>query len=536
MRDYNNYIILYLSLILLILVSTLIKYYPLPYNYSTMPGQFGGGLAFFEKFAIKEGRLLERGELGVYSIYSFSIYGQDENPGYALLRVIISLVTDLEIYTWNFAILFTIVTYVIYLSSILLFLKRKNTLMIILCAFYSILAYPYITNGISANRGICWYLIILLIYILTNYYDKINNKLKIIFIFLSFLLPIIYWTPSAFFLLFIIWLAISPIKVDFKDIKYLALVYAIFFLSWNIYISFGRFQGPILLIQDFRKFLENIICLNLYNYLYGPGSAGIPRYIYCTSLLNKLRLLLPAVFVAIPVLHFTFLKIYNKRFNKSEKIIFNYILSVGILSFFLFVKKGVYGLQRLQEWGTLASILVISKIYSENNNISKFIIILIILTIVFSAIANIMNENKELGWISYKESVTIRWIITNSNNSIIFTDLRLAGGLISCGYLKVTGITESLPINKFINMIEDIYYNPIKDPLHSLIRIRLYNGQKINTILFSKRMEYINGVKAYDYTLKPIKYNFLRKYYIHSKINVIYNNKEGYILYLNLYR
>jgi hypothetical protein len=247
------------------------------------------------------------------------------------------------------------------------------------------------------------------------------------------------------------------------------------------------------------------------------------KYIVQTSLESKLRNLINGILVALPIVFLYLSKNRLKEFKETTLFILAGILALPCLAFLSFFWLGQFGLVRLQEYGSLISLIVVAFISPVLVDKEKTILaVIMILAIISSIFAYYNDESTNYRYITNQEEDGAKWIENNINNdSFIFTDHRLSGTLISNGFLRTNGISEF--DENPTESIDQIYY--AKDSKNVSQIIRSYGA---NYLYFSKSMsDNSPGIMLYNYPIKPAPYGFYEVY--NTDFNRLYDNGQSYV-------
>jgi hypothetical protein len=255
-----------LMLILVIIISNVIRFYPI-IEYSDMASQFAGGYEYFLDYIKNTGHILERGEIIIYGIYSNMIYGQSSNPIFAIL------ITIIELYVGDLSpILLKIVFYsmfaLIFLVVVFLFSKNKKNKNpdIYLCgliACFSLLGVPTFIIYMDSNAAIGWILITLSLYLFTK---KADVRMQFLFLLLPCVLPLMYFTPSMLYLLLLFILMCYALIAETESRYRIFAIFSFIFYSiiWFIEtsrIAGGRLDGVINLFLKIYLIYHNLVPL-----------------------------------------------------------------------------------------------------------------------------------------------------------------------------------------------------------------------------------------------------------------------------------
>ncbi|RLI95879.1 MAG: hypothetical protein DRO92_00810 [Candidatus Altiarchaeales archaeon] len=533
MRTKFNIIWFVLIFLIIISISSIVKFLPIISKYSTAPAQFGGGTIYFINHIINTGHILKRGEIQTYGVYSNTIYGQVETPIFSIFHAIRSKILDIP---WKSRDLISHITFsIIFSITILLFFYRSEKIEISIITFITIVLFalfgtPQLISNMEGNAALGWIFIALGLYTYTRSED---SRMRLLLIIFSCTLPLMYYTPSMVYLLILVSLVVYKIviKRDYKQYLGFTLLYLVVWLACSIYIATSRFHGTINVISSIHLLFRE----GLTGSLVGINEGDIIHYLISTSISNKIKLASNAFFVVIPVIYF--LKIGHKRFTEKNRIVdvlWAILISLLPMSFLLFVWLGIWGVMRLVEWGGLYSVIILSSMMSliEIHH-RRFLTFVVIAAIITSCYAYMTDENKPTGYITYSEEHAADWILNNiKRDNAVFTDFRLSADLVGNGHLRVTGINEvEQKLTSVISSLNDIYYNNKSDNAKmALNKIILSNNQKMDYLFFSKQMtEEIPGIKGYNYAFKPAPDDFTIKYDTSNFTNRIYDNGISFI-------
>jgi hypothetical protein len=320
-------------------------------------------------------------------------------------------------------------------------------------------------------------------------------------------------------------------KIKRNDANHIAnsslVIYGIIFLAISVYIANGRFSGVVEILSNSSNVLFNGFT-SLSN---GSSSSELNSYLISTSNLNKIKVGINALFVAIIILFFILIKTKNR--DKQNIVILCSIISLIPMAILLFIWLEYWGVLRLAEWGGLFSIVCVGLLFSIKHYPKKLLSIICILAVSSACIAYLTDENHAILRITDSETTAVDWSIENENqSSAFFSDFRISGYIISKGHLKVTGVNEVDYNTSFvIENLNYIYYsNNTNDGNEGINNVRIGNNETIDTIILSNVMiDPIPGIKGYDYAYKHANSDFTHKFTVSTNFDCTYSNGQTFV-------
>ena len=381
---------------------------------------------------------------------------------------------------------------------------------------------------------------IFILFTLVCMYGLRKKDMRTTFLSLLFLLivPAVYWTGATFLLLLmsVSFLFAVFFKQNYKLSTNMVILYIAMWFAYCVYISVSRFSGLIETITAMPKiFWEAFLGTTPHI----EGSELAQYYIASTSIENKIRIGIASFLGLTPILYFLFEGYKNFKREQMAKVLFAFILSVGLFAFF-YALSGLSGYGRLPEYGGIASILIFSCLVGSNLIKKKHRIILISLAflIIFSSCyAYVNDENSIITHLTHKESQGVEWIIFEiEDEKAIFTDQRIGGCIAAHGHSRVTGIYGEKTSEVIQNLCEIYYDNDPAVAETALSNITLLNGQHMDYLFFSSQMSAnLPGIAVTGVVYRGAPENFLIKYNLADFADLIYQNDEVniYVLKIN---
>jgi len=531
-------------LIFSIFLFILIKFFSI-LHFSSEPSIYSGGAGYFLRDVLTSGHLIT--QQGAFflskNVFSANIVEYARYPFFPSLYIILSLFSGITMFSWTerivrsilFALPIMLILLSIYFSVSQRLDKKIDYKFIFLISLYSLMASPYVINQLGANG----WLFILFVSYLIFIQPKDRWEFSLLSVLFLAILPAAYFTGSSFFILwisitmsilFIIKLGvyeklnlnkIFDLNITFrKSYTTIFLILIVCYIGYAIYISTNRFIPA---LDVFINVINTIM----------DGFSGFEtsspllssRYIIETSLESKLRNLINGILVAAPVI---LLFVYRKRLielKETTLFLFAGILALPCLTILTFFWLGQFGLVRLQEYGSLISLIIVPVVSSVLVKKEKIMLaVIIILAIISSIFTYCYDESIQYRYISNQEEYGAHWMKNNVNmNSSIFTDHRLSGTFISNGFLRTTGITEFG--KNSTELIDQIYYYDDSKNVSHVIR-----SFKVKYIYFSKSMmSNASGIMLYNYPIKPASDGFFEKYDSNSDFNKLYDNGQSFV-------
>ena len=528
----NSAIFRFFIFLNILLVSCIIRFYPLVSEYSSHPAGFNGPSFYNTMYIIKNGFLLDDYAIQLYTSFASTIYIFVKYPLLHIFDAITSMITNLSIDSWYYYLCISFSLSIVFFFVILLFYNKtiNNIFLLFLLSNFIFLGTPTLISGlIPTNALFGWLYFIILLYLITKHE---NAKLRILSIFISIILLMTYYTPSIIYLLFLIsYLVLTPKSEWRKGPTTHIILYISLFLAYSIYVGTDRFGSSAHTLNNIFNNLEN----GLAGLYYGstPESAPLQPYLISTSIFNKLKRLINAFFVCIPPAYFLLCGHKILENKEIKHVFFSYILALVPLTIMLGFWLGIWGIWRLAEWGGLLSLITVSALIGKTKAKWKnFVVLSVLMAVLTSSYAYLTDENSRADSIIYEENACINWIKENLIiESVIFTDMRLAGSLIYEGRFKITGLQEirDMPellvelYKKYFYEIDQINFN------NDLDNFKIH-GENVDYFLFSKPMERESpGIRIYSYTLKPPKRGFINSYNDIKSVNSIYGNGKSII-------
>lgn len=536
---------LILILLIVLLVSTFIRTYPI-IDYSPEPVTYsGGGKYYLDEIIIKDGYLRQGNEIVDYGLYGGVIEEYQRYPLIPLFFAIIRIIFDVN-YDWTFRLIYSLAfalplltfTGCIYCRSSEIFhVKRKefkeylshyiSLVPLFLVLLYSQLASPYVITQLGITG---WIFIIPSFYLLT--FKQIhNNEMIIVSLIFLTLLPAVYFTGASFLALwFIIFFMMYIIHRLFKENYHfensnIMVFFIIFYLTYTVFLALNRFQViPSVLLNSYDIFFQGS------NNFQTVAPILPDSYILPTSTYNKIRYLSNAVLVGVPLIWFLLNK--NVIKNKDLKIwlfILSAIMAIFSYAFFTYIWLGTMGIMRVAEYGSLISIIVVAILLS-NKSLKKYKILtfIVCLALITSTTTYLLDENIPYRFITNNEENTINWIDGNfEKTDIIFTDHRLSGSLVGKGFLLTTGITPEILGTNSKSLLDKIYYSNISIEIEDTFDIF---PEEPDILFFSIEMTHsAPAIGLYNFFVKPAVYNFMKKFDENSGINKVFSDGTGYL-------
>ena len=520
---------LFLIIILVILLSTIVRYLPIV-EYSSQPVSYAGGNEFSLDYLLNTGHFLTTSEANKITSNNAFSQGINEYSTYPLLPSLyatISLVLGIEPFTLHYNIIISIVfllpliaIYFSIFNKFSNFNKNKNarilavTMMALIVLLYSQLASPGAITQAGAQGHIFMLFPIFLVFLA----DTKDIRIKFLSIFFVCIFLAVYNTAASFFLL---WLLMATFYLVSKKKQHAIIgvvtIYVVAYLTYSIYVSAGRGTT---FFQVFENFINIFMEGSLY---FEPSSMALPsEYLVNTSEFNKIKYVVDAVLVILPILYY--ITIGNK-FIKQRPLnnapLISGIAALPVLAILLYLWLGGLSLGRLQEYGTVMSILIVCAILPIiKEKHMKVLATCLALAVIVSCVTYITDENTPYRRITINEQIGANWLINESLNDRVFTDHRLSGTLIGNGLLNTTGVYEKDTLNQTLHKLNSIYYRPVTNDAYGVIK-----GTGSSYVLFSKEMtKEAPGIMIYNYPIKNATSDFLNYYDWGMQFDNIYSN------------
>lgn len=518
--------------IIILLLSIIIRFYPLISTYSAHPADFSGPESYNIGYILDTGHLVKNHDVQTFSNFGATIYSLVDYPMLSIFRVSAHIVTCIPLDSWEW---FMITSFFISIAFSLILLslyshqrENFNTTHVAMIILFSLLGTPTIIYGlIPTNAAFGWLFISLCV---LQYMKHNNPKRRFLLLFFSLFLIFLYYTPSIIYFIFLTVLLTYQYMIKRKDYPIIIVVfYFVSFVSYSIYIGTDRFNATTHLLPNIYELIKTGIT--------GVVGGSHPEsdlysYLITTSNENKVKRLINAFFVSIPFIYFVFIgsgKIKNAR---NKDILWSLSLSLIPLGIMLALWMGIWGIWRLAEWGGLFSLIIFSLMIGDvSKKGQKILIFSVVIAVLTSSYAYISDENIPTNRITYTEDYNIHWITrTTSNEDVIFTDLRLAGALIGEGHFRVVGLHEKKEnTSTLINLYKEIYLSYDDDDVASEVKRALSSfktmGREVDYIFLSEQMMKMPpGIRVYNYTLKPPTKNITFRYDNLYSIYKIYDN------------
>lgn len=247
---------------------------------------------------------------------------------------------------------------------------------------------------------------------------------------------------------------------------------------------------------------------------------------------NKVRLAINAFFVVIPFAYFI---IWGRRYFKAQKerfVAFSVAFFLVPLILLTFLAIGDVG--RAVEYGALASVVLFALMAGRiKQSHWKLLRIVAILAVLSSTYAYVMSENRALTRLTYAEQYAADFLSPQiDEQSVVFTDYRLAAPLLGKGHFRTTGIDLLKPkdVEPDLATLRDIYWgDDTEAAMNALGKIRL-DRESVGYLFFSKGMtQALPGIGTYTFSFKPAPADFRSKYDRASPTTCIYNNSDAFI-------
>lgn len=532
-----------LLLLLLFLISIIITHIPLSHEYSQVPTSYAANTEYSLQFLLNNGYILEPHHMSEYVFTSYTT-GIFVSQVYLINQVLLSVIflvslKDPTIHYYNFdpwiGDIFQFIFLVCNLALVNKMTKFDNDHLnifnskylnyyigFVLFGSYTIFAYAQKVS----NAYICY---ILLITTFLSFSEK-KSVFVIISIFLSFMIPVYYQTPGLVYLMIMITMILYKSFSNYSKYninnKYLLnydffLLYLTFWFAYNIYVTQGYFYTMIEGIKNFFLVKQNLVVDPLSAYTIVSSNSSI--------ILNFLN----GLFVAFPVVYYL-IKV-RKMNSNSKSFIIPLILSLSLLTVFFYSYGGLWILyQRIAEWGSIISIIIIGILFFTSQNESKKVFVIISILAVISTFSVHVVTSETL---SCLDSMTVQEDSAGNSlanhmqmNSRVLTDNRLIGSFVKNNRFNIIGIND-LNINKS-ETIKDLSYIYYSTDDKSIELQKFLNKYGPNYLFFSKTMSNAPpGIKGYDRFFKAADKNYLQKFENSTKMNLIYANNQVLIFY-----
>ncbi len=511
-------------------LALIIRFYPLT-EFSLAPAGFSSYVAFSDYHTLESGHLVEPQDIKVYDQFSAQLHTATQIHPILVLRPIISVVTGLETTSWLYSLVLSIIFGFPFLLAVLLLARTKGrigTVDSFIIALYALLVTPTAILTITYGGSTLGYLVI--VFALYFYLQGNEVRRRGIIILLAAMMAISYFTGGLAFLGLMLFIVLFELcaKPRITSTFHFTLLYSVIFLSYLMYISTSRFGGLV--------HMGEVIVLLLQGKMDIATRAGmgplVNPYLTSTSLANKLRLTINAFFVVIPFAYFI---IWGRRYFKAQKERFvAFSTAFFLVPLILLTFLAIGGVGRMVEYGALASVILFALMAGRiKQSHWKLLRIVVILAVLSSTYAYVMTENRPITRLTYAEQYAADFLSPLiDEQSVVFTDYRLAAPLLGRGHFRTTGIDMLKPkdVEPDLATLRDIYWgDDTEAAMDALGQIKL-GGENVDYLLFSKGMtQALPGIRTYTFNFKPAPADFHSKYDRASPITCIYNNGDAFI-------
>jgi hypothetical protein len=153
---------------------------------------------------------------------------------------------------------------------------------------------------------------------------------------------------------------------------------------------------------------------------------------------------------------------------------------------------------------------------------------LVAVSVCLSAVIYYSTERHPLTLVTPAEQAAVNWASGHtSSRQTVFTDERLAGGLVGQGHVNTDGVSDYVPPTFLLKQLRDVYYGGSpKLAAVGLSSVQLPTGSVgIKYVLLSHLMESdLPGIKATDYNFRGAKAGFMAKFARIPGAYLVYNN------------
>lgn len=530
----------------IVMFSVLVRFSPI-IDYSPEPIAYAGGAYYGINYAMDTGHFLSpaEAESKIYSpeqggsnIFAGSLIESAEHPISPMLSISVLKAAGLEQSTWQTEIATSLIyTFpILFIAySILNSISKKrddeqfNSRLPIIYLGIGLLYSQLASTALVSQQGsFGWIFFLYPIYFLLIRRAK-EVRFRVISLLFLALLPAAYFTGASFALL---WFSIIVLpfwrgREDNRAVWRVFLFFGLFYVLYSIFISLGRTQILANIGENLIDTFKSGFPHSEPTYLVLPSeylSSG-------TSLLNKMKNLTAAIFVAAPVVFFL-IRSAGKRSDHftGERTVVAGIIALPIMTLLLFVWLGALGIGRIPEYGSVISVICIAcLIPTMKKQRRKFIASIAVLAILSSTYVYVTDENIANRFITTSEDGAAKWLMSTSDSEkTIFTDQRLTGVFVASGFLNATGVYEKGSVNETINELNAIYYG--NDIYQS---IRVISQMNCSYLFFSEQMtKETPSIFGYNYHFKPSPSNFIEKYMSNANFIAICDNGKATVLAL----
>jgi hypothetical protein len=554
-----------LILFLVVMIATLVRFLPIT-GYSPEPVDYAGGSIYSLDQIILTGHTLNLSaskesisQGGSVNVFAGGVVEYAQYPLLPTFMASLLLMCNVSPHSWTFQVLMSIVYALpVMLIPLLLYNSlgsrtggpeiapsgRRTAASLLLVSFYSqIGSVPFVTQ-----QGAPGWIFILMTAYLLFFRRFTNTRLKGVALVTLCILPAVYFTAASFFLLWMVVVGLLLLKRGGVS-KFAGpiLLFGVAYLSYSIYIADVRTASIASVV---------IATLNtLRNGLLGFTPSGIalpPQYLVDTTPLNKAKYIVNSALVALTVLVFLLLRgrILKER-TTPDAMIMAGIVALPLLTVLLFFWLGTLSFGRTPEYGSLVSILAVTallplskpagRLPGQGNELRKMskpiwgelrtrlglpqvVAIIVVLAIVSASVTYVTDENTPYRRITYSEEAAAKWLIGSApNETVTFTDHRLAGVLVAHGFLRTTGLVEATSVSATIDELNAVYYGNNGTAAVSVIR-----ATGATYVFLSHGMA--RGAPAiflYNYPVKPAPLDFMSKYESSPQLGKIFADGDG---------
>lgn len=548
LSSYISRLNLYLLLINFSIWGILVRYLPQS-QFSPYFTHYRVNVIYGTFYLLKNYHTLNASEIPMVSAYGNLIGYNNLDIGFQYINAFILTVLGIQsldksmfffrLFPWQSIFLVPITAVLVYMQICKVLSKQAKyidfCLVYMLSSFFS---YNYLgfSNDGGTNPIYGVWILLMFFYLFLKVNDK-NTPQKQTYIFFIILFSLwiqtIYHTSAL--IIYIIMFSITILqynsKLQFMS-KNMFVLYSAFFISYIIYIA-----------TTYLYSYTNLISSSIH--IFETESLSMPSKGLVNVSTNIFYIILQFInyiLLITPIVIFTYqTKIKNKYQDNASKLLYYFILSLGVVLFFHFIWKGFVGVERgFTYCGLIISLIAFSYLLADIKTLKNekklflFLSLSIILICSISTYSYITRDISSVNSLTYSEEGSVLWGSEHiPKEDVIFSDLRLGTPFLFFDYFKLLGIHER-PDPQFAKYsVESIFYSDDVEPaIYCLNNIKTWSGESSDYLVFSKGMtEPTPSFRGSELSYKPAPKDFIEKYNYNSKFYKLYENGYAYIYY-----